>query len=70
MTINRDIEIVRKFLAKELSHREKGGHARYLCAKDAGDAFERLAAWVGEEDRKIQIRDFVLIWPVAVKEDE
>ena len=70
MSVHRDIATVRAFLAKELSARQKASHARYLCAKDTADAFERLAAWVGEEDRKKQVREFQEIWPAPVGDDE
>ena len=66
MTIHRDIETVRRFIERELEQRESAqtGNRYVRAARDARDAFERLASWVGEEDRAKQVRAFDLIWPV------
>lgn len=65
MTIHRDIETVRRFVERELEQRESclaGG--RYVrAARDARDAFERIASWVGEEDRAKQLKAFDRVWP-------
>lgn len=60
MTVHRDIETVRRFLARELEQRQAACDAsRYLKSAHAAlNAFERLAAYVGEQDRRKQLADF------------
>ena len=64
MTVHRDISIVRRFMDRELAQREEGGPSRYVeAARSAREAFERLASYVGEEERAKQLREFDEIWP-------
>lgn len=64
MTIHADIEFVRSFLSRELEQRENGGDKRYVrAARRALEAFENVASWVGEEDRRKQLADFDEVWP-------
>ena len=59
MSVHGDIEAVRAFLARELAQRESGGPAKYVAAaRRASEAFERVAAYVGEEDRAKQVQAF------------
>lgn len=66
MAVHRDIDTVRRFIERELEQRETGlSGGRYVnAARAARDAFERVAAWVGEEDRARQVLDFDAVWPL------
>ncbi len=65
MAVHRDIGTVRRFIERELEQRETGlAGGRYVnAARDARDAFERIAAWAGEEDRTRQVSDLDDVWP-------
>jgi hypothetical protein len=65
MSVHGDISTVREFLARELECRDRGGSAKYVAiARRAVEAFERVAAYVGEEDRTKQVRDFDAVFGV------
>lgn len=71
MTVHRDISIVRRFMDRELVERELGGPSRYVeAARSAREAFERLASYVGEEERAKQLREFDEIWPAPTEGEE